>query len=232
MLDGFIDSNSSVKPELISAEDCLKVLTFEEKKELFNNKIEIDFEVGETIIKRGFTASNILYIEEGLAKLDIVTDNYTTTVNLVPPNNFIGIICTFASHNFDFSAIALEKTKISSFDMNLFEKFIHQNGEFACKIIKHMSGLTNILVHRVSRFSHKNIDGALSIILLDFSTIYKSNSFSIPVNRKELANMLGYSKESVINTLSKFNKDGIINVHEKNIKILDKIRLQQISETG
>jgi CRP-like cAMP-binding protein len=232
MLDGFINKKSSKQPELISAEECIEVLTDDEKKELFENKIEIEFEPGETIIKRGFTASNILFLEQGLAKLDIITDNHTSTVNLVPPNSFVGIICTFASHNFDFSAIALEKTTIISFEMKLFEKFVHQNGKFACHLIRHMSGLTNILVHRVSRFSHKNIDSALSILLLDFYNIYKSESFKIPVNRKELANMLGYSKESVINTLSKFNKDGIINVHEKKIDIIDIQRLQQISEVG
>jgi len=232
MLEGFMNKKSSKHQEFISAEDCLEVLTDDEKKELFENKFEIEFEPGETIIKRGFTASNILFLEHGLAKLDIVTDNHTTTVNLVPSNSFVGIICTFASHNFDFSAIALEKTTIISFDMKLFEKFVHQNGKFACHLIRHMSSLTNMLIHRVSRFSHKNIDGALSILLLDFYKIYKSKTFTVPVNRKELANMLGYSKESVINTLSKFNKDGIINVHEKKIEIVDIKRLQQIGELG
>lgn len=216
----------------ISADMCFDTLTAKEKTELFDNKIEIDFTPGETIIKRGFAASNILYLKSGLAKLDIVTDKHTSTVSLVPANSFVGIICTFASHNFDFSAIALEETTIYSFDMKLFEKFVHQNGEFACHLIKHMSALTNMLVHKVSRLNHKNIEGALSIILLEFSKIYESDNFTIPVNRKELANMLGYSKESVINTLSKFNKERIIEVQDKRIKIIDKLRLQQIEEIG
>jgi len=232
MLDGLFTNQSSKQTEFISAEECIKVLTDEEKKELFENKIEIEFAPGETIIKRGFVAGNILFLDEGLAKLDIVTDNHTSTVNLVPPKSFVGIICTFASHNFDFSAIALEKSTIISFDIKLFEKFVHQNGKFACHLIKHMSGLTKTLLHHVSRLNHKNIDGALAIILLEFNKIYKTESFTIPVNRKELANMLGYSKESVINTLSKFNKEGIISVREKKLEIIDKQRLQQIGEYG
>ncbi len=232
MLEGFEGRNKIQVPNFITAEQCFEVLTDAEKKELLNNKIEIKFEAGETIIKRGFAASNILYLEEGLAKLDIITDKHTSTVNLVAPKSFIGIICTFASHNFDFSAVALEKTKISSFDIHLFEKFIHQNGEFACHLIKHMSAFTNEMVHRISRFSHKNIEGSLSILLLDFSKIYQSDSYILPVNRIEMANMLGYSKESVINTLSKFNKEGILNVQEKQIEILDKQKLLQIVELG
>lgn len=116
--------------------------------------------------------------------------------------------------------------------MKLFEKFVHQNGEFACHIIKHMSIITNELVHRISRFTHKNIDGALSILLLDFSRIYQSDTFMLPIKRKEMANMLGYSKESVINTLSKFNKEGILKVSDKKIEIINKQKLQQIGEFG
>ncbi len=95
-----------------------------------------------------------------------------------------------------------------------------------------MSSVTNEIVHHISKFSHKNIDGSLSILLCDFSDIYKSDSFTLPVNRIEIAKMLGYSKESVINTLSKFNKEGILSVQDKKIKILDKTQLKKIGEIG
>ena len=109
---------------------------------------------------------------------------------------------------------------------------MQQNGAFACKLIKHTSAITNRLVHHITRFNHKNIEGALAIILNDFSQVYQSPIYTLPVNRIELAKMLGYSKESVINTLSKFNKEGILKVQEKHIEILDIPRLQQISEKG
>jgi CRP-like cAMP-binding protein len=95
-----------------------------------------------------------------------------------------------------------------------------------------MSGIANGLFHSMTRLSQKNIDGALSILLLDFATIYKSTTFMLPVVRKELADMLGYSKESVINTLSKFNKEGILNVNDRKIEILDLKKLKQISVLG
>ncbi|MBE9469288.1 MAG: winged helix-turn-helix domain-containing protein [Bacteroidetes bacterium] len=55
------------------------------------------------------------------------------------------------------------------------------------------------------------------MFLCDFSKIYNSDSFTLPMNRKEMANIFGYSKKSVINTLSKLNKDGILNVNDKKI---------------
>jgi len=218
--------------EPISAIDCYNVLTDDEKKELEHFKTEIDFEKGEVIIKKGLIASNVIYIEKGLAKLDIVIDNKPTTVSLIPEKYFLGIICTFACRKLEFSAIALEKTRVSIIDIQFFEKVIKQNGEFALLLIKHMSWLTNQLVHHITRYSHKNIDGALSILLLDFAYIYKSDTFTIPINRKDMANILGYSKESVINTLSKFNKDGLIDLSGHKVSIIEKEKLQQICELG
>ena len=95
-----------------------------------------------------------------------------------------------------------------------------------------MSGVSNGLLHRMARLSQKNIDGALSILLLEFSEIYNSKRYTLPVLRKELADILGYSKESVINTLSKFNREGIIKVLDRKIEILDAPRLKQISKLG
>lgn len=230
MFDNFKGNSANKEAETITAKMCFDVLTEEQKAELINNKVEVEFKAGETILKRGFVVSSIIFLEEGLVKLDILNDGHIATVALVAPKSFVGITCTFGSHNLDFSATAIEKTKVSLIDIGLFEKFVKQNGEFACHLIKHMSSTTSRLVHTLARFSHKNINGSLSILLTDFSHIYKSDSFTLPVNRIEIANMLGYSKESVINTLSKFNKEGIVRVRDKNIQILDKKRLIQIGE--
>lgn len=232
MLEGFEKKSTIHTTRIITAENCLDFLTDDEKYELLENKTEIEYAAGETIIKQGFIASNIMYIEEGLAKLDIQNGKVISTVSLISQKSFVGIICTFASRNFDFSAVAIENTRVSIFDINLFKKFIHQNGSFAFHLIRHMSALTSEIVHHISKFAHKNIEGSLALLLLDFSNIYHSNYFTLPVSRIEIANMLGYSKESVINTLSKLNKEGILSVQEKKIEILDKSRLKQIGDMG
>ena len=228
----FLKKENDFKYTFLDAKGCLNKLTNDEKNELVKNKVDVEFEPGETIIKRGLEVNNILYLNEGLVKLEIINDGEPYTVGLVESHSFIGIICCFAFENFDFTATALEKTKVSFINKNIFEGFIKNNGDFALNLIKHMSGVSNGIFHRITTLSQKNIDGALSIILLDFAKIYKSNSFVIPMVRKELANMLGYSKESVINTLSKFNKEKIIKVTDRNIEILDPKKLQQISKLG
>ena len=228
----FLTQKSRLSFDYISAKECLNTLISSEKDTLVNNKSDITFEAGETIIKRGMLANNVLYITSGLVKLDIINGNKDFTVTIVKPHSFIGIVCCFAFDKFDFTATALAKTKVSFIPMEIMNDFIKNNGEFALNLIKHMSGVSNQIMHRISSLSQKNIDGAVSMLLLDFANIYNNTQFSLPMSRAELANMLGYSKESVINTLSKFNKENIISVSDRNIDIKDISLLESISKTG
>lgn len=228
----FLEEENGFNHSFLDAEECLNKLTAIEQNELIKIKNEVEFKAGETIVRRGMSVKDVLYLIDGLVKIEIINDEKAYTIGIINSHSFIGIICCFAFDKFDFTATALEKTKVSFIDKSIFEKLIKTNGEFALSLIKHMSGVSNALYHRITTLSQKNIDGALSIILLDFSNFYNSSQYILPMNRKELANMLGYSKESVINTLSKFNKEGIIRVSDKKIKIINKEKLLQIIKLG
>ena len=228
----FLTHKSIFSYKYINAQECLNILTEDEKQELIIKKSDISFVAGETIIKRGMLANNVLYITEGLAKIEFINDSKPFTIGIVQPHSFIGIVCCFAFEKFDFTATALTKSKVSFIPMDLMKTFIKENGEFALSLIEHMSGISNGIIHRISSLSQKNIEGAISILLLDFMKIYKSNKYILPMNRAELANMLGYSKESVINTLSKFNKEKIISVSDRKIEILNLKTLEKISKIG
>ncbi|WP_195715223.1 Crp/Fnr family transcriptional regulator [Ancylomarina sp. 16SWW S1-10-2] len=192
----------------------------------------LQFAKGETIIKQGFVASHILYIENGLVKLDVTNDSKLSTLKLLTNDSFVGIICSFACKNHDFSAIALEDTTIRMIDMDLFLSLIKENGEFALKLMRHMSQLTNDIMHRTSRLSRKNVEGSLAMILLEFKNIYRSTRFTLPITRIGLASIAGCSKESTINTLAKFHNDGIIHVKDKCITILKPENLDLIIKNG
>jgi CRP-like cAMP-binding protein len=228
----FLTEKKPFQFQFLNAKECLNILTDAEKNEMVEHKTDLEFSAGEIIIKHGIDANSVLYVTEGLVKLEIVNGSKTATVGMVLPHSFIGIICCFAFNKFDFTATALEKTKVSFIEMSIFEKYIKNNGDFALNLIKHMSGVANGLFHKLTNLSQKNIEGALSLFLLEFEIIYNSSKYKLPVNRKELAHMLGYSKESVINTLSKFNKENIIRVSDRKIEILNQQKLKQISLLG
>lgn len=228
----FLNQKTKFNYEFINARECFNSLLDTEKTQLVESKSDISFQAGETIIKRGMLANNVIYVTEGLVKVEFINDKKPFTVGIVQPHAFVGIVCCFAFDKFDFTATAITKTKISFIPMDVIKTFIKNNGDFALNLINHMSGVSNGIIHRITSLSQKNIEGALSLTLLDFAKIYNSNDFELPVNRTELASIVGYSKESVINTLSKFNKENIIAVSDRKIKIVNENQLKQISKLG
>ncbi len=182
-MSDFLMNKSKNGYHYLSALDCLELLTDDEKKELIANKVDLEFEPHETIVKRGILANNVIYLTEGLVKLEIINDSKPYTVGLTTSHSFIGIVCCFAFKKFDFTATALLKTNVSYIPMNIFEKFIKNNGAFALGLIRHISGVANGLLHRITTISQKNIEGSLAMMLLDFAKIYKSLSFELPVGR-------------------------------------------------
>jgi len=218
--------------QLIRAKDCFDSLTATQQKLVEKSTTILQFTKGETIIKQGFVASHILYIEKGLAKLDVTNDSKLSTLKFLSNDSFVGIICSFACQNLDFSAVALEDTTIKMINMDLFLSLIKENGEFALKLMRHMSSITNDIMHRTSRLASKNVEGSLAIILMELKEVYKNDSFTLPVTRVGLASLAGCSKESTIHTLAKFHKDGIIHLKDKCITIIKPENLDLIIKNG
>ena len=227
----FIDTDKNPQCK-ITLNDCFSELSKEDMNYLRENSNVLHYKKSEMIIRQNFSASHLYLLEKGLVNLSVFDDHKISTVKLITPDNFIGIMCSFASKKLDFSATALQDSEVRLVEVDSFKKLLKRNGEFAYKFIRHLSTLTNEMVHWIMRIKGRNVDGALAIILTEFAEIYGSNQFDLPVTRKELASIIGYSKESVINTLSTLNRDNVISVCEKHIEILDPARLESIIQNG
>jgi len=199
---------------------------------IFEHSTLLQFKKDETIIKQGFMADRILYLEEGMAKLSVEDRQRSTVFKIIADNTFIGLMCSFVKRNFDFSAIAIQACTVRLIDRSIFEQMIRENGKFAVHIVQLMSLMTNKIVHDLVNLSHKNVDGAVCTVLTELASIFKSNTFLMPFSRVELANTVGYSKESVIGCLTSLQKEKIINASGKKIEILDMNRLQVIAKNG
>ena len=203
-----------------------------EAEELFKSSVLLDYNKGEAIIKQGTLASQIMFLEEGMAKLNLEEGGRDTNFSFVSRGDFIGLMCSFVKKRLEFSAVAITPSKVRIFDRDIFERLIGANGEFAVYIVTMMSELTNGVVHTLISLSHKNANGSLAMLILSVEKVFGSSRVILPFTREEMAAALGYSKESVINILSDFQRDGLITISGKNLEILNKKALQLIAEKG
>lgn len=209
-----------------------ELLTAEQRERIIISAGRVSFRQGETIIKQGTSASAIYLLDKGMVKLVSEEDDRMTVFKIMGDGSFIGLMCSFAGHTFDFSAIAINPCEVLIIDRSLFEQAIRENGDFAMHIVGLMSEMTAKIVNDLIGLSHKQADGAVSTILLELADIFGSNSFRMPFTRAVLADTIGYSTESAINTLASLHKSGIIKVSGKSIEILDAKRLSLIARHG
>jgi CRP/FNR family transcriptional regulator len=62
--------------------------------------------------------------------------------------------------------------------------------------------------------------------------IFKSDDFTVPLTRQEMAELIGTTKESLIRTLNEFKNDKLIELDGKRIKIVSHELISILSELG
>jgi len=223
-----------------SCEKCeLKQLFFEnvtenEMMSLCQNRIEKSYSIGEKIITEGNEITQFIYLKSGLVKLYRHTeDGKEQIMTIAKPFDFVSILSVFSDLKYNYSVKALEESVTCNIPIAEVKGLIRKNGRFATSIIEKMSAVSDKVIIEMLEIRRRNLRGRLALILLYFSNvIFKSNSFDLPISRKEIAEYIGMTTENVIRTLTEFRKDGILKIYGKTIEITDKKRLKLISRLG
>lgn len=209
-------------------------LSDEEIKLIEENSVLVEYKKGETICKQGTYASNVMFIEKGLVKLFIESNNSSLTLRIVPTGNMIALTTLFEGDNvYRYSVVTYQDSTIRLIEIDAFKKIIQNNAQFSYKIINILC--SNIIQTNGRFFSltNKQSYGRLADLMLCLAArIYKSESFDLLLSRKELAELSGLSTESVIRILKKFKDDKLIEIDGKSINIIDPNKLQEISDYG
>ncbi|TSA28731.1 MAG: Crp/Fnr family transcriptional regulator [Bacteroidetes bacterium] len=200
---------------------------------LAENCAEASFKKGEIIFKQNSLSSNIIYLKEGLVKTYMEWHHKGQILNILKAPAYLGIPTTIGDKVNHFSAAALQDTVACFIDINTFKMLIDRNGKFAYEIILYLC--KNELQHhqRCLYRTQKHVNGLVADTLLFFSQeIYRDNVFVIPISRSEFGDLIGTTKETVSRVLNEFDKDGLIEIKGKTIKLLDQDMIAKISENG
>ena len=210
-----------------------KSLDVDELEKLDNNCVQLDFNKGDIIFKQGALSSNIIYLKSGLVKIHIRGPRTEQIIKITKAPSYLGIPTTLGNKINEYSATAIEKTKVCFIDIEVFKHFIYQEGEFAYEILVGLCrNKVNSYKKCVNR-TQKQIHGRVAEALLFFyKDIYNKKNFTIPLSRNEFANLVDSSRESVCRILNQFHNDGIIELSGKEIKILNEELLEKISKSG
>ena len=187
----------------------------------------------ENICKQGSEVNNAIYLLDGSAKLYIEgLNNRNIILYILTPESYIGLLSFFETPLYSYSVTALEDTRICMVDLSFIKKFYLENHDFLIKLNQAFGKSVASIMRKIINLNQKNIRGRVADSLLYLARLSNSDSFHINLTRKELGELSAISEENTVRLLTEFRKEGIIEINNKDIRIIEKRLLQRISELG
>jgi len=212
----------------------MNLLTQEQSDFIANNSNIVRYKNRDVIFLQNTRTSHIMFIKNGLIKIYKEGRNGKILIlRIDTPNNFLGLMSVFGHDIHQYSAAAIENAEIYFTDINAFKNLIKENGLFALKLMNIISQEGLYLFERLMSQSHKQLPGRIADVLLYFAEkIYHSSSITLPLTRRELAELAGTTKESFIRTLTEFKNDKIIDLNGSILEIKSLKIIKTLSELG
>lgn len=211
-----------------------KILTDEQMQLICDHRYEANFKSGEIIFKKGSPTSSIIFLVSGMAKVFLEgLDGKNIIISIAKPGMMISGPGTFVDSRHHFTLTALTNVKACFIDIHVFKQLIHLNSNYSEGLLVDVSKKSLLMYYKLIGLTQKKMPGRLADALLYLSNqIYESDEFDIILSRQELGEFTNMAKESVIRILKDFEDGGVISSNCSRIKILDKSKLQMISDNG
>lgn len=213
---------------------CFQMLSMEEIVLVRASKTQILFRKGDNLTKQGTFTSYVLFIIKGLAKQYIEGEtNKSYNLRIIRPGEFVGLSSVFSKNVFNYSSVALIDCQVFLIEKEAIAKVVKQNGVFGFDIIKRYCEDNINLFESLRNVLYKQMNGRIADTLLYINSLKTENPeiFQL-LSRKDIADFAGISTESCVKLLKTFEKDGLIELDEKDIIVVNRNGLTEISKKG
>ncbi|MEI6694713.1 MAG: Crp/Fnr family transcriptional regulator [Bacteroidota bacterium] len=213
---------------------CFQMLSPEEVELIRAAKTQVSFRKGDNLTKQGAFASYVLFVITGLAKQYIEGDSSKSfNLRIIKPGEFVGLSAVFTKNKFNYSSIAITDCQVYLIEKESIANIVQQNGMFGFNIIKRYCEQNVNLFDSLRNMMYKQMNGRIAdtLLYLDSLKIQIPEIFQL-LSRKDIADFAGISTESAVKLLKSFEKDLLIELHEKDIQLIDYNTLNEISRKG
>jgi len=209
--------------------EAFQKLTEEQLFRVGEHRVKLSFKKGELLAKQGSLMSQVIYIREGFVKIFMENAGEIVTIGIAQPYSFVGIQALYGSPVFPFSVEALTDTEVCMKDINTFRELVLENVEFAQGVIEILNANLTQSYNRIFTLTTRQISARFCELLFYMrNVLYASNPFQLTISRKELADLVSTTPESVSRILAGLRAKGVIKVDGQRIEILDSEELESM----
>ncbi|WP_278352685.1 Crp/Fnr family transcriptional regulator [Chryseobacterium gleum] len=188
---------------------------------LENGAVYEDYQAKEIIYELGDIPHYYFQIVKGTVELNNYhEDGKEFTLNIISEGQSFGESLLFGNNKYPMNAIAKTDCKILKLPKSNFLSMLSENIELIFTMFRYLSD--RLFYKYVMLFNNSAIDPVLKIkSLMDYykeSSLNQSPySYQIPLTRQQIANLTGLRVETVIRTIKKMAKDGLLKLDGRQI---------------
>lgn len=219
---------------LQSSSECFKYLSDEELSLLVDKKKRITYLKGENVMKQGAFATHVMFVIDGLLRVYLqTTTQKQINLRLMREGDFMAFSAVFGEEEYPYSAIAMADTTVCLIDKLALQQLLVNNPQFGLQITSRNYNSEQRYLEIISNISYKQMRGKLASTLIYLTDFEVSGTAVFKhMTRQDIADFASITNESVIKFLKEFEKDGIIHLNGRNIKIIDGRALKLISNNA
>jgi CRP-like cAMP-binding protein len=191
----------------------------------FASRVLVNFNKGEYILKEGDTFKGVYFIQEGVAKiLKKGNKNKEFILWFARPGDIIGMNAFLNHEDYSFSVMAFEDIQACFIPEVDFKNLIDREPAIGIKLMKDMCEKIDFIEDRITSIAQKKIREQFAEILISLASKnnkIKQGSVSINYSIKDLANIIGTTKNYLYKILSDFDSKRLVSMKNHKLVIRD-----------
>ncbi len=192
------------------------------------------FKKGETIFEEGTYPHGLYCISNGKVKVTQTgSDGREHIVHLSKDGDVMGYRAVLSGDKYSCSAVALENSSVCFIPTKVFVSMVEKDPKLAFKIIHLLSNELKVAERGITDIAQKSVKERLAqgLLLLKESYGFESDNatLNVAMTREDIANIVGTARETVIRLLFELDREGVIHLDGKKIKIVDQGKLLRLA---
>lgn len=207
-----------------------KAQSLKEFERLSEHKHVRFFKKKELIFMEGQGAFDLYYIISGEVKTYKVNyDGKELITGFHQPGDFLGYVSLLEGTPHHESAEVREDAEISIIPRQEFVEMVYSSKNIAKQFIKILSNNLIEAENRLLDIAYQSVRQRVAKALLKIHNMIDTERARqvITITRKDISNLIGTATESLNRTLADFKEEGLIEIRDEGIRILEKTKLER-----
>jgi len=218
--------NCKVKSPLFS------LLSDNELNMLNKDRFEVQYKPGELVFKEGASASHVLSITSGIAKILKTSQTKKLIIRFSRLYELLGAPAIFGTGRYIYTVVALTDIKVCYVDIEPLRSILRTNANFNYRFLEGLLQETNLMYQRMESLLLRQSAGKLAETLLFAAGMHCSDPYFITLSRGDLAAVANMNRDNLQKLLKEFENDGIILVENGGIRLMNQTGLERMAMVG